>query len=462
LKTTTEWSVDSRNTVNNQLSDLRHLDNCSDHSKPLARIQQSHYGASIGTKVLFKDISDFGETRRWAYGEQFSSDPKLESIYNSIGDHTITLQAENSLGRSSASTFVRVLPEPLSACLPSVTATSIGINEISIGDQKYSSPLITVSKSYEDYCEINTFNVYPDIEYDMRISIAGTKYLTVVFDSDQDGILNSDSELIGSFYTSRDGKYRIPWILPRELSSNSLFRLRIIASTERIDDYCQITEGQVQDHSVYVIQEMEYGCTDINATNFDSQATIDDGSCQYERQVLSYEHVPKLEYDYNLDNSRSLFWSGTVDNFNYQYTLETSDDLSSGFSQLAYYPDPRIAPYTYIDYEEFVGVRYYRLGLVHLNTGSTSYGDVISVVSKNEKVSCFPNPANDFITINSRDILPEQLSVFLMDGRQSIINLERRTRDQYTYNISNLNSGLYYLSSQSKQQTFYLKFIVVK
>ena len=57
-------------------------------------------------------------------------------------------------------------------------------------------------------------------------------------------------------------------------------------------------------------------------------------------------------------------------------------------------------------------------------------------------ISIYPNPANDLLKINTKDIEIEQLKLFNLQGQQ-LESLNFNSKD--VINVSNLNSGIYIL-----------------
>ena len=77
-----------------------------------------------------------------------------------------------------------------------------------------------------------------------------------------------------------------------------------------------------------------YGCTDPNATNYNPDATINDGSCEYEPAAVSGNETG-ISYNQGSESASinyTLVNSGGMTAYNVRYRLKISYKCLSGFS----------------------------------------------------------------------------------------------------------------------------------
>lgn len=110
------------------------------------------------------------------------------------------------------------------------------------------------------------------------------------------------------------------------------------------------------------------------------------------------------------------------------------------------------------------------LGIMHINPdfwgiGTSSYQ--FPLVTKmndrnkeNQFLTCYPNPALQLVTINmNQPILQGKISIFDNMGR-SVFNEHIQAGNSFTFDISILTPGLYYVEVLASEMKFYKKLVV--
>ena len=147
-----DWSQASKTQINNHLSGLTFLDNCTTLGlAPEAGIEQSSSVTCVGGSVQFGDQSRFGENSNWEFfgGSPSQSTRPIESPqYDNSGLFPVRLTASNSNGSDNALSYVNVLDAPPSLCEPSGTGGTTGIEFIQLNNITNSS---SIASGYEDF-----------------------------------------------------------------------------------------------------------------------------------------------------------------------------------------------------------------------------------------------------------------------------------------------------------------------
>jgi Concanavalin A-like lectin/glucanases superfamily/Secretion system C-terminal sorting domain/F5/8 type C domain len=101
------------------------------------------------------------------------------------------------------------------------------------------------------------------------------------------------------------------------------------------------------------------------------------------------------------------------------------------------------------------GILYYRLKQVDLD-GKTVFSQVVKIIlQKGNLISIYPNPATDFININTTEQIK---NVFIANVTgQTVAVFAPNTQNKY--NISNLPSGIYFVNMQTNNQIIRQKII---
>ncbi len=119
--------------------------------------------------------------------------------------------------------------------------------------------------------------------------------------------------------------------------------------------------------------------------------------------------------------------------------------------------------YEYLDPNPQIGENYYRLSQTDFD-GRTEYFNVVTVnYNGDETVTVSPNPVADeiFVTYTSVTNGNMSLDIFSADGKlvKSINTSVAKGENNYTYNVSELAGGVYYMKINNGIETTSMKFI---
>lgn len=105
------------------------------------------------------------------------------------------------------------------------------------------------------------------------------------------------------------------------------------------------------------------------------------------------------------------------------------------------------------------------LTTIHPTTHNIAYNDVSNPTFNGNEVTVYPNPAKDFLNVKLPQNSANKLSVVLYDisGKVQFAKiLEKQVFKEITFDISELQQGLYLLKITSENQTFTNKVNIVK
>jgi len=279
---TENWSAASKNKIDSRLNSMNYLNNCSTLGAPTANFFQSAMSICSGSTVVYEDQSQYGATRTWAFtgGSPVSSTNEKPSVtYNTTGMHLVTITSTNSAGSDTHMGYVDVQAPPSTICTPgSGSGGSGGITGVNLNGMSNSS---TVTGLYENFACTAVAAVEPGTSYNMIVGVSNVTRLRFFVDYNDDGDFSDSGEASALFSFSGNGNLGVTLNTAANPVLGELLRMRVIVSTSSIsaDGCTDPSTGQVEDYSMYFPESQVLGCTDPNASNYDPNATIDDGSC---------------------------------------------------------------------------------------------------------------------------------------------------------------------------------------
>ncbi len=213
-----------------------------------------------------------------------------------------------------------------------------------------------------------------------------------------------------------------------------------------------VTAGQV-----YVLLVTNYANTvqTITVTDAPSNtATTDCSIVPLSVELTDFNGV-------NVDNEILLSWTTVSEQNNSHFVVERSVDASV-WTAIAVENGAGTTTstqhYSSIDRNPSSGDNYYRLKQFDFD-GKMTISDIISVSSSSlNKVIVYPNPSNDRISVISNH---EIISISIVDIRGTVVysgNFDKV--NSTTIELSDLNSGLYYLQTQTTSGTMTERIVV--
>jgi hypothetical protein len=161
-----------------------------------------------------------------------------------------------------------------------------------------------------------------------------------------------------------------------------------------------------------------YGCTDVNACNYDSSANSDDASC-----LTDYGCMDAIACNYDA--------SATCD--------DSSCDLPDGCG------DP-----LYVEYDASVTCSDANACITLISTGINEVIDASTEI--------YPNPANSFLNIVSNSISINTIAIYNLHG-QEVLNTTVNA-NQIKINTTNLVNGIYIVDIKTDNTSVKRKLII--
>ena len=277
------WAASSVSSVNSRVASQSYLDNCSTLGAPNANFFQSALAVCDGSSVEFEDQSQYGATRLWDFPTgtpSTSTDEKPDITYNTTGLHYTKVTSTNGAGSDDFLNYIDVQASPPSPCTPSGSGGSGGITGVSIANISNSSSATGI---YEDFSCDDIATVVSATTYNMIVGVTGVSRIRYFVDYNNDGDFLDTGEASPLFTFGGNGNLSLNLTTNSSPVTAELLRFRIIVSTSSIaaNGCTSPSTGQVEDYSMYFGVTQTLGCTDPAATNYDPNATVDDGSCEY-------------------------------------------------------------------------------------------------------------------------------------------------------------------------------------
>jgi len=282
---TFEWSPGSVNTISNYIGQLNYLPSCSSQGAPVAVAFQSSFIVCEGASVTYEDQSRYGNCSNWTFENgdiANSTDPKPTVTYSQQGYHLVELTSSNNSGSDNFTSYINVQQEPAVSCTPNSGTGTGGISGFIFSNLNHLSGLSNTNGNYENNICEGTASLIPGMTHELRITLEGITYVNFYFDFNADGDFSDAGEMDTGYFINSDGTYLVPMTMPASPSLNTLIRMRVVTSNSPIGSACDTPlDGQTEDYGIFFFSAQVTGCTDPSANNYNPQATIDDGTCDY-------------------------------------------------------------------------------------------------------------------------------------------------------------------------------------
>lgn len=179
---------------------------------------------------------------------------------------------------------------------------------------------------------------------------------------------------------------------------------------------------------------------------------IGTGSCVLPVELTSFEGAAQKD-------GIALEWTTLSERNSDYFTLERID-YEGGTTELAKIPaqgNSNIAvDYKHVDLTPNEGINYYQLTGVDID-GSVSHQETIAVNWKTNQIRVFPNPAQNFVTIQTGNTASKVIRLISAEGR--VVRSGHTEESEWTWNLQDLPMGVYQISVESTEGSHYLRFV---
>ncbi|HKK38829.1 MAG TPA: T9SS type A sorting domain-containing protein, partial [Cryomorphaceae bacterium] len=220
-----------------------------------------------------------------------------------------------------------------------------------------------------------------------------------------------------------------------------------------------------------------YGCTDAEAINFNPEATIDDGSCEYDFECgISFEVIA----DSLGENMFYIIPSGNIVN-----ASSVLWDFGDGSTSTEFYPThiyESDGPFTlclFVTFEDNIGnyceISYCEVldGTLFGGPGVLSGGFMINVIPTDAlsndssiaktEISVYPNPTNDMATISYLSDRSEKLTLRIFDLTGKVLEQQVLSssigKQKIQVDLSEFPQGLYLIGLEQNESRTYAKVV---
>ncbi|HKL39620.1 MAG TPA: T9SS type A sorting domain-containing protein, partial [Cryomorphaceae bacterium] len=220
-----------------------------------------------------------------------------------------------------------------------------------------------------------------------------------------------------------------------------------------------------------------YGCTDAEAINFNPEATMDDGSCEYDFECgISFEVIA----DSLGENMFYIIPSGNIVN-----ASSVLWDFGDGSTSTEFYPThiyESDGPFTlclFVTFEDNIGnyceISYCEVldGTLFGGPGVLSGGFMINVIPTDAlsndssiaktEISVYPNPTNDMATISYLSDRSEKLTLRIFDLTGKVLEQQVLSssigKQKIQVDLSEFPQGLYLIGLEQNESRTYAKVV---
>ena len=163
-----------------------------------------------------------------------------------------------------------------------------------------------------------------------------------------------------------------------------------------------------------------------------------------------------------IENKKAkINWSTASETNNDYFTVERSKDgiewreinITKGAGNSS-----ELLNYQIIDTKPYSGLSYYRLKQTDFD-GHYTYSSIEKIdftTHLNSQINIYPNPSNQFITIDSKDVL-EPFTIYNILGENIMNKISINSTSNYSQiiDLSNLNQGVYFLRTSTTVKKIY-------
>ncbi|MFT6707563.1 MAG: Zn-dependent metalloprotease/chitodextrinase [Flavobacteriales bacterium] len=298
----------------------------------------STYYCEAPTMIQFTNTSHNASTFEWNFGNGTTSTDEDPTVtYTSPGSYTVSLITNGGgLLCNSMDTIVLVdyitvgnLGAPTNPSCNPITnnpVTDQGIFNFTFVDIDNSTS--GSIDNYQDYSCTDIANIQEGVLYPFSVRTGFAENIRIWIDVDNDGLFNNTNELVYESMTENQ-EHAGSFLIPSTSFYDVPLRLRIKSDDSDFDisDPCStVSEGQVEDYSVFISENMQAPATDFIA---DNNTVLPDG-------IINFTDLTQ-----NLPDSWSWVFEGGVP------ATSTDQHPVVTYSTLGLYPVSLVATNSY-------------------------------------------------------------------------------------------------------------------
>jgi hypothetical protein len=306
---------------------------------------------------------------------------------------------------------------------------------------------------------------YPD---EVEITTEQSNYIQAFVDSFEQALHGPQfTNPVNGYYKYINDSTFIDFFLINELSKNvDGYRISSYLYKEKITKGNRLCAGPVWDYDI-AFGNADY-CGGQNQTGWSYTYNCSTSGFQvpfWWARLLSdpiYKNKVKCRYT-QLRNT--IFSTAYINNYIDSIALYLQEGQDRNFQQwpiLGTYvwPNPSPIPTTYAG--EITKLKNWissRLFWLDLNLPGTCSTTGLEAISNNANIQVYPNPASDFITIKSEGDPIEEYFLYNINGQlmdKGIGNFN----DEFTIQLTNISSGIYFLHTRTHSQLSVSRFVV--
>lgn len=164
------------------------------------------------------------------------------------------------------------------------------------------------------------------------------------------------------------------------------------------------------------------------------------------------------------DNKNELSWTNNEeDGLQYNYSLEQSTDVSKWATiyTISSEGTKQLKTYDYTDDQNTSAKKYYRIKVTDRDN-KVKYSNTITLLNtgKNTLVELYPNPAKDFITLNTNRF--QNASIFIYDAQGKVVIEQKLTTAVTGISLKDLAKGIYQIKVSNVNEILFSDKLVIE
>ena len=205
----------------------------------------------------------------------------------------------------------------------------------------------------------------------------------------------------------------------------------------------------------------DVGCYELNSTGAVVNSTLDSNVVGAGKPVVVMP-VELINFNAELINKSTVLSWETANEINVNnYTVQASIDAIH-FKDIGTVIASNKKQYYFTDFNPANGFNYYRLKIVEDN-GSYKLSEIkaVSLLNNEAKVTLFPNPVQQFLTVSLKQNNYSNTEIVLVDITGRIIKTTKAFSPVTTINLQNIEKGIYIIQIKDNGQILSNQKIIV-